>query len=115
MKIANCAILFYSISSIEMGKWYIITYMQEIPHKAKAALKAFWRAPLWIVIVGTAVLGILLLSIWPNLSVQLVLINLLSLVVFVRLLAAKGIFAWIVKVAVIIWVLLYWLAKMAGY
>lgn len=87
--------------------------MQEILRHGKKALKAFWRAPLWLIIVGTAALGVILLSIWPSLSAQLILINLLSLVVFIRLLAAKGIFAWIVKAAVIIWVLLFWLAKMA--
>ncbi len=87
--------------------------MQEFLQQGKKALKAFWRTPLWLIIVGTAALGVILLSIWPSLSVQLVLINLLSLVVFVRLLAAKGIFAWIVKAAVVIWVLLFWFAKMA--
>lgn len=89
--------------------------MHEIIHKAKAALRVFWRTPLWLIIVGTAALGVILLSIWPSLSAQLILINLLSLVVFVRLLAAKGIFAWIVKATVVIWVLLFWFAKVAGY
>jgi hypothetical protein len=89
--------------------------MQEILLQGKKALKAFWRAPLWLIIVGAAILGVILLSIWPSLTAQIVLINLLSVVVFVRLLAAKGIFAWIVKAAVIILVLLYWFAKLAGY
>lgn len=89
--------------------------MQEILQQAKKALKAFWRAPLWLIIVGTAAIGVILLSVWPSMSVQLTLVSLLSFVVFVRLLAAKGIFAWIVKAAVIIWVLLYWFAKLVGY
>ncbi len=89
--------------------------MQEFLKQVKRALKAFWRAPLWLVIVGAAAIGIFFLSVWPSLTAQLILINILAVVVFVRLLAAKGIFAWIVKASVVIWILLYWFAKLTGH
>jgi hypothetical protein len=109
------AILFYNISRIECREDDIISNMQDVPKQVKKGLVAFWHTPLWLIIVGAAVLGILVNSLTRAESLQVLIMLILSVVVFVRLLAAKGFFAFIVKAVVVIWILLYWFAKMSGH
>lgn len=83
--------------------------------KETGVMKRFWETPLWLIIVGGAVVGILLNSITHDGSLSTLWIMFLSGVVFIRLLAGHGIASFLLKAMIVFFVLAYWFLKLADF
>jgi hypothetical protein len=75
----------------------------------------FWHTPLWLIVVGGAVIGITLDSLTHDGSISALWTSILLCVVAIRLLAGHGIMSFLFKGLIVFLVLSYWLLKLGGF